>query len=821
MVNMMYSVLSLFCALGLIVILNQNMAVATNTRWVNAFTKLLILAVTSCLIDTLWGLSVVYITENGLTLQFLNFALYSMRVMVSYAFMRYAESSAGLTRSRGEKIGYAIPVYVFLGVVIAHTVRMLFFPEGYSYESSGYNVRLLFFICHLYFCVYSVFIIVHYMRNAQDDYNKKRYRTMILFASLPFLAGAFQFFCPMVPFYSMGFMLGGLVMFINGVILTRERLITLENQEQNKRNISLIDALTSEYELVYTLDGVTRNYKRLSITENIFPEECPESGEDFFRDFWNIIKNYAPKEDWDYIYKNIGPLKIFKIMKTQNTYNFNVSMTVENKPYYLRAKFVRLNSEEDDLSILVGIRNVTSEMELENFHKKELDDAYRKQEIYLNKSKEYMEVMEGIAQVYMTMHLIDLEEDSFITVKSQPSIEKFINDEKGASVQIANVMRGISCKESRDSLLKFVDFETLKERMKDKISVSHEFLAGEKGKEQWYKSEFIRIKDNDRGEPGKIIHVVSAIDEEKRKEFDYQLKLKNALDNTNEVYGEILKLQNNGVVAMDMDNHIVIYNNAALQMLNCTEKDVEDRDFLEILSGLEFDDKDKFVDEFIKAKNEGGIIDYEFATDYGNDMKIYIMANSRCVTLAKGDKLVITGMTNITHNKAMENELVYLSETDALCGIRNRGSGEKKTEYLIKSGTDGMLCIIDVNKFKSINDVYGHTVGDKALIAVSECLTRCFRDKDIVMRLGGDEFAVFAPGVVTRDVAGRCFKRLIEAIDAVKLKDMDNKRITISLGAVFTTKAKTKKFEDFYRMADKAMYRCKEQEGSNFAFYED
>lgn len=55
----------------------------------------------------------------------------------------------------------------------------------------------------------------------------------------------------------------------------------------------------------------------------------------------------------------------------------------------------------------------------------------------------------------------------------------------------------------------------------------------------------------------------------------------------------------------------------------------------------------------------------------------------------------------------------------------------------------GLLCLIDCDKFKSINDTYGHAVGDKVIIAIAETLQKLCHDKNVAFRLGGDEFAIF------------------------------------------------------------------------------
>ena len=96
-----------------------------------------------------------------------------------------------------------------------------------------------------------------------------------------------------------------------------------------------------------------------------------------------------------------------------------------------------------------------------------------------------------------------------------------------------------------------------------------------------------------------------------------------------------------------------------------------------------------------------------------------------------------------------------------------------------------MLCLIDCDKFKSINDTYGHSVGDKVIIAVAKTLQKTCRDSDVVMRLGGDEFAIFMPKMLEQTVAEKFFERLFENIRQIDIIEMRGKSIEISLGACF------------------------------------
>lgn len=98
---------------------------------------------------------------------------------------------------------------------------------------------------------------------------------------------------------------------------------------------------------------------------------------------------------------------------------------------------------------------------------------------------------------------------------------------------------------------------------------------------------------------------------------------------------------------------------------------------------------------------------------------------------------VLYCIEGIDAEKQRESKLRYLSETDRMTGLYNRGCGERKIIKAIKNNSKGFLCLIDCDKFKKINDTYGHAVGDQVIIAVAQALKKSCREHDIVLRLGG------------------------------------------------------------------------------------
>lgn len=180
---------------------------------------------------------------------------------------------------------------------------------------------------------------------------------------------------------------------------------------------------------------------------------------------------------------------------------------------------------------------------------------------------------------------------------------------------------------------------------------------------------------------------------------------------------------------------------------------------------------------------------------------------------------VLWAVENIDAEKKKENLLLYLSETDLMTGIRNRGSGEKKIKELIDSGREGTFFLMDVDKFKVINDIYGHNIGDKVLIAVADSLKNSFKNSDIVMRLGGDEFAVFACDILEESVAVSRIGNFFRSIEAIDIPELGKHKICISLGAAFKRRDDGEDFDSLYRDADSCTYESKKTQGNTYTFH--
>ena len=163
-------------------------------------------------------------------------------------------------------------------------------------------------------------------------------------------------------------------------------------------------------------------------------------------------------------------------------------------------------------------------------------------------------------------------------------------------------------------------------------------------------------------------------------------------------------------------------------------------------------------------------------------------------------------------NRSQKEELEYEASHDQLTGVYNR----KGFEQILKQAdhADMALLLIDVDRFKKINDTYGHAAGDRVLERVTNILAANFRTGDALCRIGGDEFVLF---LQSNERLGRdVIREKIDRINGELQKgDLDTPPTSISVGVAFGV---NEPGLQIYKKADKALYTVKENGRCGCAF---
>lgn len=164
-------------------------------------------------------------------------------------------------------------------------------------------------------------------------------------------------------------------------------------------------------------------------------------------------------------------------------------------------------------------------------------------------------------------------------------------------------------------------------------------------------------------------------------------------------------------------------------------------------------------------------------------------------------------ITDIQEEKERQAQLVEMARRDSLTGLYNTAATRKRVTELLEGpdGQNGALMVIDVDRFKAINDTYGHYAGDQVLQALAEALASSVRKEDVVGRIGGDEFVVFLCNAGDREaVAQKC--RELRAKAAALSEQVA--AASVSIGVAFSTGCGSS-YDTLYQNADSALYEVK------------
>ncbi|MGA8903216.1 bifunctional diguanylate cyclase/phosphodiesterase [Bradyrhizobium sp.] len=178
---------------------------------------------------------------------------------------------------------------------------------------------------------------------------------------------------------------------------------------------------------------------------------------------------------------------------------------------------------------------------------------------------------------------------------------------------------------------------------------------------------------------------------------------------------------------------------------------------------------------------------------------------------------------DITERRRAEAEIIHLARHDALTGLPNRAEFNVKLEEaskrLKRNGGTITVMMIDLDKFKVVNDTLGHPAGDKLLIEVGKRLQSTVRETDVLARLGGDEFAIIQEDAPNqREAAIALALRIVEAIS--QPFDLNGHRASLgtSIGIVLTPEHETDP-EGLLKRADLALYDAKANGRNDYRFF--
>jgi diguanylate cyclase (GGDEF)-like protein/PAS domain S-box-containing protein len=173
--------------------------------------------------------------------------------------------------------------------------------------------------------------------------------------------------------------------------------------------------------------------------------------------------------------------------------------------------------------------------------------------------------------------------------------------------------------------------------------------------------------------------------------------------------------------------------------------------------------------------------------------------------------------------KEAEQQIRFLAHHDALTGIPNRSSFNKKLDQEIQmalaTGRRLAVLCLDLDRFKEVNDLFGHATGDRMLQSVAKRIVGVLDESQMIARLSGDEFAIILPGLSNPTAAGRVAETILETLQIVSEDTGTDAPVSTSIGIAICPDDATDR-QAVLSHADTALYRAKNEGRGTYRFFE-
>lgn len=227
------------------------------------------------------------------------------------------------------------------------------------------------------------------------------------------------------------------------------------------------------------------------------------------------------------------------------------------------------------------------------------------------------------------------------------------------------------------------------------------------------------------------------------------------------------------------------------------------------------------IREELLAKGETS--DYEISLKREDGGTTWVSVKGVLIEYA-GEPAAYLILYDVTERRALEDRLRVQATSDSLTGVANRAEFQKQLDFSIatsnRSGDGFALLLLDLDKFKTVNDSFGHSAGDKLLVIAAERLKRVLRATDTVARLGGDEFAIIARHLDKAYGVSVLAEKIINALSEPFDIGFASTTVGVSIGVTQYPLDKSDP-EALMQHADLALYRAKEEGRGCFHLFDE
>jgi len=271
------------------------------------------------------------------------------------------------------------------------------------------------------------------------------------------------------------------------------------------------------------------------------------------------------------------------------------------------------------------------------------------------------------------------------------------------------------------------------------------------------------------------------------------------------------------VISSLEDSRVIEANDEMLKLIEYSSEELIGNTLLE--RGIWVDQNQRT--ELIEDLKAGVVVsgrEYKFKSKSG---KVYPVLFSASILKLDGKDYIVSTMKDISEIHRLKNELEEFASHDMLTGLPNRRKFDEicaiQLARATRSGEKLAMVMFDIDDFKCVNDDFGHDVGDKVLVAISQRLREFSRSADNIARHGGDEFTILLNGLAGKEEAEAALMRLFKLYEAPILVGGLSFSIGLSMGVAMYPENGLST-EELLKKADQALYVAK-RKGKNSIWF--
>jgi len=283
----------------------------------------------------------------------------------------------------------------------------------------------------------------------------------------------------------------------------------------------------------------------------------------------------------------------------------------------------------------------------------------------------------------------------------------------------------------------------------------------------------------------------------------------------------ILNAISDVLITMDARGYILTCNHAARTMFGYTANEIIGKNLLFLVNTIQII-SEADIEKFIENIEDDAQLRKQSGTGHRKTGKTFpVELNIQKVNVS-GQRQFTLVISDVTERHEAEILIRQMALHDSLTGLANRNLLQQRLDdamrMAIRMKKEISIMFLDLDGFKNVNDMYGHSTGDKLLRIVANRLKSCVREIDTVARIGGDEFAIIYTNIDKELDVINAADRVLKSIKKPIIINGNSHKIGTSIGISYFP-IDSKEPEELFRMADVALYQAKNDGKSVYRLY--